>query len=290
MSEVNELNDVDFSPETNLVRYLQVVASYPILSAEEEFYLTTQYQKTKNPKVAYKIVTSYMKLVVKIVYQYKGYKLPLNEMISEGNIGLLNALNKFDPSKGYRFSTYAMWWIRAYVQKYVINSWSMVKLGTTSAQKKLFFNLRKMKNSMNLSDDRALTDSIMKEIAQTLGVTVQDVLEMNQRMSSKDSSLNFIVSSSDDSHKELIDLIADKKPNQEEIYSNSETMTKRKRMFNEAVKILNQREKDILFKRRLSDDVATLDDLSKIYNISKERVRQIELGSIKKIQKVVGMV
>lgn len=164
----------------------------------------------------------------------------------------------------------------------------MVKLGTTSAQKKLFFNLRKMKNNLNVTDDRSLSDGIIDEIAQTLGVNAQEVLEMNQRMSSKDSSLNFVISSSDDSHKELIDLIADKKPNQEDVYSNHEVMSKRKKMFNEAVKVLNQREKDILFKRRLSEDVSTLDDLSRMYNISKERVRQIELGSIKKIQKFVG--
>ncbi|MFV0626920.1 MAG: RNA polymerase factor sigma-32 [Alphaproteobacteria bacterium] len=290
MSEVNGLNEMDFSPETNLFRYLQAVAAYPILSAEEELLLTTTYMRTKDPRVARKIITAYMKLVVKIVYQYKGYKLPMSEMISEGNIGLINALNKFDPTRGYRFSTYAMWWVKAYVQKYVINSWSMVKVGTTSAQKKLFFNLRKMKNNLNVVSDRSLSDNVIEEIATSLGVSVQDVKDMNQRMSSKDSSLNYVISSSEDSHKELIDLIADKKPNQEDVYANYEVMSKRKKLFNEAVKILNSREKDILFKRRLSEDVSTLDDLSKIYNISKERVRQIELGSIKKIQKIVGAI
>lgn len=287
MKYVNIINDTDFSPELNLSRYLRNVSRYPMLSAEEELRLAIDYKKNKNPKTAYKIITSHLKLVVKIVSQYKGYKLSLSEMISEGNIGLLNALEKFEPSKGFRFSTYAMWWIKAYVQKYILNSWSLVKIGTTSAQKKLFFNLRKVKNQLNLMDDRELSDSVIKNIAHSLSVTSQEVKDMNQRMSGRDGSLNVCIDSSEESGAELLDFISDKRPNQEEVFANSEQSTKRKKLFNEAIKILNPREKDILFKRRMVDTTLTLDEISKMYNISKERVRQIELGSIKKIQKAV---
>ncbi|MDR1694188.1 MAG: RNA polymerase factor sigma-32 [Lactobacillaceae bacterium] len=288
MKYINALSNTDFSPELNLSRYLQTVARFPMLSQEEELYLTTAYKKTKGQNVACKIITSHLKLVVKIVSQYKGYKLSLSEMISEGNLGLLNALEKFDPEKGYRFSTYAMWWIRAYVQKYILNSWSLVKIGTTSAQKKLFFNLRKIKNHLELMDDRQLSDNIIEKIATSLDVSSQEVREMNQRMSGRDGSLNVAIDASEESGTELIDFLSDKRPNQEEVLEKAQITNKRRGLFNEAVKILNPREKDILFKRRMLDKALTLDEISKMYNISKERVRQIELGSIKKIQKVVA--
>ena len=274
----------DFSPETNLSRYLQNIRNFPILSPDEEYLLATEYIKTRDAKISYKLVTSHLRLVVKVVSKFKGYGLPVSEMIAEGNMGLLYAVDKFDPEKGFRFSTYALWWIRASVQKYVLNSWSLVKIGTTSAQKKLFFNLRKMKNRLNLIDDRELSHDVIKNIATSLDVSVQDVTDMNMRLKSHDGSLNVLVDSSSDNGSELMDFIADNKPNQEEIYCRSEIMQQRKKALNKAFECLNPREKDILFKRRLCEKSVTLDDLSKFYAISKERVRQIELNSIRKIR------
>ena len=274
----------EFSPETNLSRYLQNIRNFPILSPDEEYLLATEYIKTRDAKISYKLVTSHLRLVVKVVSKFKGYGLPVAEMIAEGNMGLLYAVDKFDPEKGFRFSTYALWWIRASVQKYVLNSWSLVKIGTTSAQKKLFFNLRKMKNCLNLTDDRELSLDVVKNIATSLDVSVQDVTDMNMRLKSHDGSLNVLVDSSSDNGSELMDFIADNKPNQEEMYSRSEIMQQRKKALNKAFDCLNPREKDILFKRRLCEKSVTLDDLSKFYAISKERVRQIELNSIRKIR------
>ena len=274
----------EFSPETNLSRYLQNIRNFPILSPDEEYLLATEYIKTRDAKISYKLVTSHLRLVVKVVSKFKGYGLPVAEMIAEGNMGLLYAVDKFDPKKGFRFSTYALWWIRASVQKYVLNSWSLVKIGTTSAQKKLFFNLRKMKNCLNLTDDRELSLDVVKNIATSLDVSVQDVTDMNMRLKSHDGSLNVLVDSGSDNGSELMDFIADNKPNQEEMYSRSEIMQQRKKALNKAFNCLNPREKDILFKRRLCEKSVTLDDLSKFYAISKERVRQIELNSIRKIR------
>lgn len=283
------LTGIDFSPEINMVRYLQSIRKYPILDQLDEYNMAVRYQETKDPKVAHALVNSHLRLVVKVVSKYKGYGLPVAEMISEGNIGLLYAIDKFDPSRGFRFSTYALWWIKASIQKYILNSWSLVKIGTTAAQKKLFFNLRKIKNRLNLMDDRELSPAVLGGIAKSLDVTVQDVTDMNMRLKSHDGSLNAVIDSSSDSGTEWMDFIADNKPNQEEVLSYSETMQYRRRLFNKAVNCLNPREKDILFKRRLYDKSTTLDDLSKAYNISKERVRQIELNSIKKIRKSVEL-
>ena len=279
------LSGLDFSPELNMVRYLQSIRQYPILTQEEEYALAIKYQQTKDSKIAYKLVTSHLRLVVKVVSKYKGYGLPLSEMISEGNVGLLYAVDKFEPEKGFRFSTYALWWIKASVQKYILNSWSLVKIGTTAAQKKLFFNLRKIKNKMNVMDDRELSADVLNDIAATLDVNVQDVTDMNMRLKSHDGSLNSIIDSSSDSGAEWMDFIADNKPSQEDVLAYSETMKQRRQMFNQALGCLNPREKDILFKRRLCEKAITLDDLSKTYAISKERVRQIELNSIKKLRK-----
>ena len=178
------LSGLDFSPELNMVRYLQSIRKYPILAQEEEYELAVEYQKTKDSKIAYKLVTSHLRLVVKVVSKYKGYGLPMAEMISEGNIGLLYAVNKFEPEKGFRFSTYALWWIKASVQKYILNSWSLVKIGTTAAQKKLFFNLRKIKNQLKVMDDRELSADVLGDIAASLDVSVQDVTDMNMRLKS----------------------------------------------------------------------------------------------------------
>ncbi len=279
---------LDFSPELNMARYLQSIRKYPILTSEEEYQLAKTYKETKDEKVAYKLITPHLRLVVKVVSKYKGYGLPLSEMISEGNIGLLYAVEKFDPDKGFRFSTYALWWIKASIQKYILNSWSLVKIGTTAAQKKLFFNLRKIKNNLRLVEDREMSSEIMEDIARSLDVNLKEVADMNNRMSSHDGSLNTVIDSSSDSGSEWLDFIADKKPNQEETLGYNETYQYRKKLFTQALGCLNERERDILYKRRLNEKALTLDDLSRAYKISKERVRQIELNSIRKLQKAVG--
>ncbi len=289
MKEQPNMDGLEFSPEDNLSRYLQSIKKYPILSLEEEFDLASQYKLTKDKNIAYKLITSHLRLVVKVVSKYKGYGLPIGEMISEGNIGLMYAIDKFEPEKGFRFSTYALWWIKASIQKYILNSWSLVKLGTTAAQKKLFFNLRKIKNRLNLIDDRDLSQHILKNIAKSLDVSIQDVTDMNMRLKSHDGSLNTIIDNDSEGSSEWIDFISDNKPNQEENLAHIETVKYRKKMFNKALYVLNSREKDILFKRRLYDKIITLDDLSKTYNISKERVRQIELNSIRKITKAIEL-
>ena len=281
------LNGLDFSPEINLARYLQSIRKFPILTPENEYDLAVKYKATHDPKIAQQLINSHLRLVVKVVSKYKGYGLPVSEMISEGNIGLLYAINKFEPEKGFRFSTYALWWIKASIQKYILNSWSLVKIGTTAAQKKLFFNLRKIKNRLNLMDDRELSHDVLGGIAASLDVSVQEVTDMNMRLKAHDGSLNAVIDSSSDNGSEWIDFISDSKPNQEEKLAYSETMAYRKRLFNQALGCLNPREKDILFKRRLVDKSVTLDDLSKTYDISKERVRQIEINSIKKIRKAI---
>ena len=281
MKEQLTLNGLDFSPEENLSRYLQSIKKFPILSSEEEYDLALRYQQSKDKEIAYKLITSHLRLVVKVVSKYRGYGLPVGEMISEGNIGLMYAIDKFAPEKGFRFSTYALWWIKASVQKYILNSWSLVKLGTTAAQKKLFFNLRKIKNRLNLIDDRELSQHVLKDIAKSLDVSVQDVTDMNMRLKSHDGSLNAIIDGDSDGTTEWLDFISDNKPNQEESLAHSETVKYRRQMFNQALYVL--------FKRRLYEKTITLDDLSKTYNISKERVRQIELNSIKKITKAIEL-
>lgn len=284
----NALTGLDFSPDVNLARYLQNIKKYPLLSQEEEYELAVKYKDSKDKTIAYKLITSHLRLVIKVVSKYKGYGLPINEMIAEGNIGLLYAINKFEPDKGFRFSTYALWWIKAAVQKYILNSWSLVKLGTTAAQKKLFFNLRKIKNNLNLTDDRELSGNVLADIAQSLDVSVQEVTEMNMRLKAHDGSLNMTIDSQNsEGSAEWIDFIYDNKPNQEEQLAYRETMAYRRRLFSKAITVLNPREKDILYKRRLSEQNITLDDLSRTYNISKERVRQIELNSIRKITKAI---
>ena len=288
MDNVQALNGIDFSPEINMIRYLQKIRQYPILEQDEEYKLAVKYQQTKDPQIAQILVTSHLRLVVKVVSKYRRYGLSAAEMISEGNIGLLYAVEKFEPDKGFRFSTYALWWIKASVQKYILNSWSLVKIGTTAAQKKLFFNLRKIKNKLNVTDDRELSPQIINGIAKSLDVTAQDVTDMNMRMKAHDGSLNTQIDSSSDSGSEWLDFIADNKPSQEESLAYSETLKYRRNLFNKALICLNQREKDILFKRRLYDKAITLDDLSKTYRISKERVRQIELNCIKKISKYIS--
>lgn len=287
MDNNSGLKGIDFSPEISMARYLQKIRTYPILSQDEEYNLAVKYKQTKDQEVAKILVNSHLRLVVKVVSKYRGYGLSVAEMISEGNIGLLYAIEKFEPEKGFRFSTYALWWIKASVQKYILNSWSLVKIGTTAAQKKLFFNLRKIKNKLNLNDDREMTSDVLNKIADSLEVSVQEVKDMNMRLKAHDGSLNTTIDTSGDGGSEWMDFIADSKPNQEDVLAYSETMKYRKKLFLQALVVLNKREKDILYKRRLTEKAITLDDLSKFYGISKERVRQIELNSIKKIKKAV---
>ena len=235
MDNVQALNGIDFSPEINMIRYLQKIRQYPILEQDEEYKLAVKYQQTKDPQIAQILVTSHLRLVVKVVSKYRGYGLSVAEMISEGNIGLLYAVEKFEPDKGFRFSTYALWWIKASVQKYILNSWSLVKIGTTAAQKKLFFNLRKIKNKLNVIDDRELSPQIINGIAKSLDVTAQDVTDMNMRMKAHDGSLNTQIDSSSDSGSEWLDFIADNKPSQEESLAYSETLKYRRNLFNKAL-------------------------------------------------------
>ncbi len=282
-----DINGFDFSPEINLTRYLRSVQQFPILSYEEEFSIAQEYIKTKNPQLSYKLITSHLRLVVKIVAQFKGYGLPIADLIAEGNMGLLTAVEKFNPDKGFRFSTYAMWWIKASVQKYILNSWSLVKIGTTAAQKKLFFNLRRIKDRMNLVNDTDLTDDIIADIAQRLDVSHKDVVSMNERMKAHDGSLNALITHDEDKGREWMDFVADSKPNQEDRLGQREQYRIQHQKLLSSFKCLNNREKDILFKRRLEEKAVTLDELSQYYHISKERVRQIELNSVKKLQNYI---
>lgn len=282
-----DINGFDFSPEINLTRYLRSVQQFPILSYEEEFFIAQEYIKTKNPQLSYKLITSHLRLVVKIVAQFKGYGLPIADLIAEGNMGLLTAVEKFNPDKGFRFSTYAMWWIKASVQRYILNSWSLVKIGTTAAQKKLFFNLRRIKDRMNLVNDTDLTDDIIADIAQHLDVSHKDVVSMNERMKAHDGSLNALITHDEDKGREWMDFVADSKPNQEDRLGQREQYRIQHQKLLSSFKCLNNREKDILFKRRLEEKAVTLDELSQYYHISKERVRQIELNSVKKLQNYI---
>lgn len=279
---MNDLNTID----SGLSFYVKSIKNFPILEADEEYKLAKEYQETHNKRIAHKLIQSHLRLVIKLARQFYGYGLPLDELISEGNLGLLYAVEKFEPDKGFRFSTYAIWWIKAFIQKYILNSWSLVKLGTTSAQKKLFFNLKKIKNQMNLHDDSMLNDDLLKDIAEKLNISIDEVIDMNNRIDARDTSLNVKIGDED---CELGDFIADSKENPETECINLELNKKRRISFREHFENLNPREKNILFKRRLSDKVETLDELSKQYNISKERVRQIELNSIHKIQKNITL-
>lgn len=285
MSSDIQFDNIIFSEQSNMTKYLQAIKHFPILNPEEEYELVKSYIANRDEKLANKLISSHLRLVAKTVMGYRGYGLPLNEMISEGNIGLLVALKKFNPDKGVRFSTYALWWIKAYIQKYVLNSWSLVKLGTTAAQKKLFFNLRKIKKQLNLIDDKYMDDITIDKIASLLSVNSSDVKEMNNRMYSHDTSLNIFLNNNSDDDCELMDIIADNSPNQEDIFIKNQNYAYYKKLFREALNCLNMREKDILFKRRLYAIPQTLDQLSNTYHISKERVRQIELNSINKIKK-----
>ena len=270
------------SNEGGLSAYLEQIKKFPMLDAEEEYMLAKNWRTTGNIKSAEKLVTSHLRLVAKIAMGYKGYGLPLNEMISEGNVGLMQAVKKFEPEKGFRLATYAMWWIKASIQEYILRSWSLVKIGTTTAQKKLFFNLKKIKNQIAPRTEGDLKDEHVKDIANRLDVSEEEVVSMNRRMAGKEQSLNAQIGEDGD---EWQDWLVDKEMDQELKFAQKEEIDQRKDLLQDSIKILNEREKEILYSRRLKDDPVTLEDLSKKYKISRERIRQIETKAFEKLQK-----
>jgi len=274
---------IGLEPEANLSRYLQEIRKFPMLSPDEEFMLAKRYQETEDAEAAHRLVSSHLRLVAKIAMGYRGYGLPMGEVISEGNVGLMQAVKRFDPDRGFRLATYAMWWIRASIQEYILHSWSLVKMGTTAAQKKLFFNLRKMKGQLQLMEDGDLRHESVTAIATKLGVPEQDVISMNRRLSSPDHSLNAPLRH--DGEGEWQDWLVDDSEDQESLLSNRQEMDQRRSLLASALETLNQRERHILTERRLSEEPMTLEDLSREYGISRERVRQIEVRAFEKLQK-----
>ena len=267
--------------EGSLSHYLRQIKKFPMLEAKEEYMLAKSWRDRGDIRAAQKLVTSHLRLVAKIAIGYKGYGLPVSELVSEGNIGLMQAVKKFDPEKGFRLATYAMWWIKASIQEYVLRSWSLVKMGTTTAQKKLFFNLKKLKNQLAPMSEGDLKKEHVKEISKRLNVKEEEVVSMNRRLAGKEQSLNAKVGEGDD---EWLDWLSDNSLDQELRVSQNQEMRKKKELMNKSMDILNEREKEILTARRLSEEAVTLDELSKKYKISRERVRQIETKAFEKLQ------
>ena len=268
-----------------LSKYLTQITNFPMLSAEEEYMLAKSWRDRGDLKSAQKLVTSHLRLVAKIAMGYRGYGLPVSEMVSEGNIGLMQAVKKFEPEKGFRLATYAMWWIKASIQEYILRSWSLVKMGTTTAQKKLFFNLKKLKNQLSANNEGDLKPQHVDEISKRLNVKKEEVISMNRRLHGKEKSLNDPVK--DDSGTEWQDWIVDNKLDQELKLSQDQELDERKNLMKSSMGILNTREKEILTARKLSENVATLEVLSKKYKISRERIRQIETKAFEKLQKAM---
>jgi len=268
-----------------LSNYLAQIKKFPMLTAEDEYMLAKSWKERGDLKSAQKLVTSHLRLVAKIAMGYKGYGLPVSELVSEGNIGLMQAVKKFDPERGFRLATYAMWWIKASIQEYILRSWSLVKMGTTTAQKKLFFNLKKIKNQISASNTGDMNPKHVEEISKRLNVKKEEVISMNRRMYGKEKSLNTPVS--DEDGAEWQDWIVDDNLDQELKLAQNQELNERKKLMNDAMGILNEREKEILIARKLSEEIATLEELSKKYKISRERVRQIETKAFEKLQKVM---
>ncbi|PRY91165.1 RNA polymerase sigma factor RpoH [Donghicola tyrosinivorans] len=273
------------SPEGGLTRYMQEIRKFPLLEPEEEYMLAKRWVEDQDTESAHKLVTSHLRLAAKIAMGYRGYGLPQAEVISEANVGLMQAVKRFDPEKGFRLATYAMWWIRASIQEYILRSWSMVKLGTTSGQKKLFFNLRKAKSRIGALEEGDLRPEHVEKIANDLGVTQDEVISMNRRLSGGDASLNATVGSDEDGGAQWQDWLEDEDANQAAAYEAQDEMTARRELLTEAMDALNERERDILVKRRLSEENITLEDLSAEYSVSRERIRQIEVRAFEKLQK-----
>ena len=279
------LNLPSLAVDVGMSRYLAEIKKFPMLSPEEEYMLAKRWKKRGDLKSAQKLITSHLRLVAKIAMKYKGYGLPVNEIISEGNIGLMQAVKKFDPEKGFKLATYAMWWIKASIQEYILRSWSLVKMGTTSAQKKLFFNLKKIKNQLSINNSSDLKNEHVEEISKRLKVKKEEVVSMNRRLLGKEKSLNDPIK--DEDGTEWQDWLVDNKIDQEIVLSKKQELDKRKNLMSEAMSVLNQREKEILTSRRLSENIATLDDLSKKHKVSRERIRQIETKAFEKLQKAI---
>jgi RNA polymerase sigma-32 factor len=276
---------LSIAPERNLTRYLQEIRKFAMLTPEEELSLAHRWRDNQDVEAAHKLVTSHLRLVAKIAIGYRGYGLPVGELISEGNVGMVQAAKRFDPERGFRLATYAMWWIRAAIQEYILHSWSLVKMGTTAAQKKLFFNLRRMKGQMQAIDDGDLKPEQVAKIAHMLDVPERDVVSMNRRLAAPDHSLNAPLRQDGDG--EWQDWLVDEAETQESAIAEREELSGRKSLLAEALKVLNKRERHIIDERRLKDNPATLEDLSQQYNISRERVRQIEVRAFEKLQKAM---
>ncbi|WP_232495908.1 RNA polymerase sigma factor RpoH [Novosphingobium kaempferiae] len=275
--------------EQSLNRYLSEIRKFPILAPEQEYMLAKRYSEHQDPAAAAQLVTSHLRLVSKIAMGYRGYGLPVSELISEGNIGLMQGVKKFEPERGFRLATYAMWWIKASIQEYILRSWSLVKMGTTAAQKKLFFNLRRMKKNLDAYEDTDLHPDDVAKIATTLGVSQTEVVNMNRRMMmGGDASLN--VSLREEGEGQWMDILADERPLQDETVADAEEASVRHDMLVEAMGSLNERERDILTERRLTDDPKTLEELSQVYSVSRERVRQIEVRAFEKLQKAMNRI
>jgi RNA polymerase sigma-32 factor len=273
------------SPEGNLTRYLQEIRKFPLLEPDEEYMLAKRWREHGDVEAAHRLVTSHLRLVAKIAMGYRGYGLPVAELISEGNVGMMQAVKRFEPERGFRLATYAMWWIRAAIQEYILHSWSLVKMGTTAAQKKLFFNLRKLKNKLQAVDEGGLTPENVTKIATALHVPEQDVVSMDQRLASPDHSLNAPLRA--ESEGEWQDWLVDDTDDQETRLADREELSNRRDLLAEAMKGLNKRERHILTERRLREEPRTLEELSQEYGISRERVRQIEVRAFEKLQKAM---
>jgi RNA polymerase sigma-32 factor len=271
--------------EGSLARYLQEIRKFPLLEPEEEYMLAKRWREHEDSEAAHKLVTSHLRLVAKIAMGYRGYGLPLSELISEGNVGMMQAVKRFDPDRGFRLATYAMWWIRASIQEYILHSWSLVKMGTTAAQKKLFFNLRKVKNQMQAMEEGDLSPEHVKKIAHDLSVPEADVINMNRRLASQDHSLNAPLRV--EGEGEWQDWLVDESESQEIKLAEAQELERRQNLLQRALKSLNPRERDILVERRLRDEPTTLEDLSQKYSVSRERVRQIEVRAFEKLQKAM---
>ena len=277
------------SPDNNLSRYLDQIKKFPMLTAEDEYNLAKDWLDKNNTKAAHKLVTSHLRLVAKIAMGYRGYGLPVADLIAEGNIGMMHAVKKFDPERGFRLATYAMWWIKAAIQEFVLRSWSQVKIGTTASQKKLFFNLRKIKSKINALDDGDLSPNQVNYIAKSLDVSEDDVISMNRRMLGGDHSLNAQMNKNDGEETEWQDLLTDDRENQETLFEKHEEKTIRSKLMIGALNLLKSREKDIIIKRRLTDNPMTLEDLSQEYKVSRERIRQIENRAFEKLQEAMKL-
>ena len=273
------------TPEGGLSRYLQEIRKFPMLEPGEEFMLAKSWREHGDVEAAHKLVTSHLRLVAKIAMGYRGYGLPVAELIAEGNIGMMQAVKRFEPERGFRLATYAMWWIRAAIQEYILRSWSLVKIGTTAAQKKLFFNLRRLKGQMKAIEEGDMTPEQVKKIAHRLAVTEDDVISMNRRLAAPDHSLNAPLRIDGDG--EWQDWLVDESVDQETRLGEDQELAQRRAMLAQAMRGLNERERHILSERRLKDEPATLEDLSRHYNISRERVRQIEVRAFEKLQKAM---